>query len=99
MVMEILRWIPHFTYGNCGGASNKCTTSKAKPIDAMDKLFQKHDKVMYETRKIKHLPKGKRLRKASDDTLYYGLLRLNTVNLSLYGKMYHFFALKVFKPR
>lgn len=88
MVMEILRNIPHPTYGNCGGASKRCTISKEKPVDAMDTLFQKHDKVMYMTAKQRQL---------ADKMLANGLRRLNPKKLSLYGRIYRCLAMIIFR--
>lgn len=43
-MVEWLRFIPHPTYGNYGGAKNKCTGPKCPlPIDAMDACFKRHD--------------------------------------------------------
>jgi len=43
-MIEWLRYIPHPTYGNYGGARKKCVGPECPlPIDALDELFRQHD--------------------------------------------------------
>ena len=43
-MLNLLRKIPHPTYGNYGGAYKRCRKGRCPlPIDWMDKAFREHD--------------------------------------------------------
>lgn len=90
---EFLRKIPTPTYGRCGGAAEDCSD---KPLDPMDIAFKEHDQNLYQTEK---LPEGERkiARLEADHILRQELLKIEPKTLTLYGRLYRWSCLQIFK--
>ena len=90
------RWIPvPFKYGRCGGRSRDC--SPAKPIDDLDALFAQHDNDLYYAKQVLDLEYRETLEQRADKKLSEGLRNLDTSKLPLWGKIYRWMAMVVFK--
>lgn len=89
------RWFPvPFKYGKCGGQSRNCSPSK--PIDALDALFEKHDKDLYSAKEVLDLKYRSMLEERADKKLVDGLRNLDPSTLTLYGRFYRWLAMIVF---
>ena len=91
---EWFRRIPHFSYGNFGGADRH-----KDPVDEMDKLFRKHDADLRSAKKITDKKLRKRACKQADKDLGRALqYDLSPYHRKIYGPLYRFFASLIFRP-
>lgn len=87
-MIDFFRWLPHPTYGKCGGAGKDC--SKKPPLDWMDMAFAEHDNAMYDA-------KSKWDRTEADLVLAHALRDGDPKQLTLYGRIYRRLAMMVFR--
>jgi len=85
-----LRKIPTPGYGKCGGANRDCSITK--PRDWMDLAFEKHDNDLHKARTQVGRDKA-------DQALGKALRKGDPKKLSLYGRIYRWGAMFVFKPK
>lgn len=88
LFLKFFRWLPHPTYGKCGGASKDC--SDKPPLDWMDMAFAKHDNDLYEA-------KSNADKYMADLKLAYALREGDPKELPFYGKVYRLMAMMVFR--
>ena len=98
-MLEWMRRLPHPGYGKCGGYRRNCALPDSKmPIDKLDQLFQRHDQDLLKAREITDPVLRKEAIKEAD--LNFGTaLRGDVGTLSLFGKVYLFFAKLIFPGR
>lgn len=99
---EWIRYLPHPGYGNYGGRNRCCQSNRTDkghcplPVDAMDRLFQKHDHDLREARRI-YSPgvKREKLIQKADEDLARGLRNLHPwkgYRQKIWGPIYRILA-------
>lgn len=90
-----MRWLPHPGYKKCGGASRDCSLAGTR--DWMDEAFKKHDEALNLAEKAVTPGLQEVQRRNADWNLGKALRAGDPRKLGLWGRLYRFGAMMVFR--